>query len=158
MRVNGTDPLVKLLLELNNQNFKTPTPGEKVNMENLSKQVEEILIQKDEVIIRGESLLKPDIQFTRQIHETPEVYLQRISSEMIKMKESQNRIQEEQRQLMKLNDETVNIALRAGLLKELIEGDNVKENSTSSAKETRWLLIFFVSFTALLIIYLTFRK
>jgi len=158
MKVNGTDPLIKLLLELNNQNFKTPTSGEKVNIENLSKQVEEILIQRDEVILRGDTVLKPEIQFIRQLHEAPEAYLQRISSEMIKMKESQNGIPEEKRQLFQPNDSTVEVALRAGLVKELVDQDKLRKITVSDTKETRWLLIISVSFIALLIIYLIFHK
>lgn len=157
MKVNGTDPLIKLLLELNNQNLKMPPSSEKVNMENLSKQVEKILIQRDEVILRGDSLLRSEIQFTRQLHETPVAYLQRISAEMTKMKESQNSIQEE-RQLLQQNDEAVDIALRAGLLKEYVDEDKLEKSIASDTKETRWLLIFSVSFIAVLIIYLIFRK
>lgn len=158
MKVNGTDSLIKLFLELNNQNLKTPTPGEKVNIENLPKQVIEILIQRDEVILRGDLILKPEIQFTRQLHETPEAYLQRISSEMIKMKESQNGIQEEQMQLLRANEGIVDIALKSGLHKELVDQNRLKKSIPSDAKEIRWLLIFSVSLMAVLIIYLIFRK
>lgn len=158
MKVNGTDPLIKPLLELNNQNFMRPASGEKVNIENLSNQIEEILTQSNKVILRGDLILKTEIQFTRQLHETPEVYLQRISSEMIKMKELQNSIQEEQRQLLTPYDDTVDIALRAGLLKEYVEKDKLKESMASDVAETRWLLIFSATFIALLIVYLIFRK
>jgi len=158
MKVNGTDPLAKLLLELNNQSFRAPAPGEKVNSENLSIKVEQILKLSDEVILRGDSLLKQEIQFTRQLHETPEAYLQRISYEMIKLKESQSIMQEEQRQLLHHNNEAVDIALRAGLLKELVDKEKLKKRILSDGKETRWLLIFSVSFIALLIVYLIFRK
>lgn len=158
MKVNGTDSLIKLLLELNNQNFKMPASSEKVNIENLSKRVEEVLAQRDEVILRGDSTPKVEIVFTRQLHETPEAYLQRISCEMIKMKEPQKTIQEEQRHLLPKNDDTVDIALRAGLLKEYVDQNKLKKSIASDGKETRWLLIFSVSFIAVLIIYLIFRK
>jgi len=158
MKVNGPDPLIRLLLDSNNQNSRELVAGEKVNIENLLNQVEEILTQRDEVILRVDLLRKPEIRFTRQLQETPEAYLRRISSEMIRMKESQNSILEEQRQLLYQNDDTLVIALRAGLLKELVDQNRLKKSISSDGKETRFLLIFSTSFIALLIIFLVFRK
>ena len=158
MKVNGTDSLIKSLLELNNQNLKMPPSSEKVNIKNLSNKVEELLIQKDEVNLRGDSLVKAEIQFTRQHHETAEAYLQRISSEMIKIKESQNGEQEDNHQLLHSNEYTADIALRFGLLKEYGDGYKQEENTISNFKETKWILIFSASFIAVLIIYLIFRK
>jgi len=158
MKVNGTDQLIKLLFELKNQNFRTPASSEKVNIEKLSNQIEEIFTQRDEVVLRGDSTLKPEIQFARQLYETPEAYLHRIYTEMIKMRESQNSIQEQQRQLLTKNDEAVDIALRTGLLSEYIGQNKQKRSIPSEGKETRRLLIFSTTFIALLIIYLIFRK
>ncbi len=159
MKISGEGPLLKLLLEFNKENGSTSVPSGKISMENLSKEVEQVLLNRDEVILRGETGLKLKIEFTRQLHEAPEAYLHRISSEMIKMKELENSKLGEQKIMLNLNNEAVDKAIKFGLLKELINHKSKENESLSSyPKENRWLLIFSSVFIGLLIIYLLFLK
>lgn len=155
MKVNGTDPLVKLLLELNKQSVETSETTEKVNVESLSKKVEEILAGRDEVHIKAGTQLKPEVRFTRQLHETPEAYLHRISSEMMKMKEVERKAEMGNHALNPQTD-TVDKAARAGLLKELIDEKRKEGTAASDSKEVRWLLLFSAVFALSLLIYLVF--
>ena len=154
MKVNGTDPLVKLLLELNKQSGEASSTSEKVKMESLSKEVEEILARRDEVLLRGDTKLKAEVQFTRQLHETPEAYLQRISSEMAKMKEAERNLLDREDAAVSLQTDTVDKALRAGLLKELVDQENKVEGRSSDTKDTRWLLVFTFIVVFILLLYL----
>lgn len=156
MKVNGTDPLVKLLLELNKQSVETSATSETVNVESLSKKVEEILAGRDEVYIKAGTQLKTEIQFTRQLHETPEAYLHRISSEMMKMKEVESKAAEMGNHALNPQTDTVDKAARAGLLKELIDEERKEGTAASDSKEVRWLLLFSAVFALILLIYLVF--
>ncbi|MFH5834867.1 hypothetical protein ACHAL6_02165 [Proteiniclasticum sp. C24MP] len=154
MKVNGTDPLVKLLLELNKRSGEASSTSEKVMMESLSKEVEEILARRDEVLLRGDTKLKAEVHFTRQLHETPEAYLQRISSEMAKMKETERNLLDREDAAVSLQTDTVDKALRAGLLKELVDQENKVEGRSSDTKDTRWLLVFTFIVVFILLLYL----
>ncbi|MBO1265352.1 hypothetical protein J3A84_09950 [Proteiniclasticum sp. SCR006] len=156
MKVNGTDPLAKLLMELNKQSNETSAATEKVNVESLSKKVEEILAGRDEVHIKADTQLKPEVHFTRRLHETPEVYFQRISSEMMKTKEVDSNGNAMNNQALHLGTDLVEKAARAGLMKELIDQQKKEQTAASDTKENRWLLIFSAVFVLVLLIYLLF--
>lgn len=155
MKVNGTDPIIKLLLEFNRQGEEASSPG-KGDLDTLSKKVEELLVKRDEVLVKGDVQRKPEVQFTRRFHETPEVYLQRVSSEMMKTKEVDSNENEMYNQALHLGTDVVEKAARAGLMKELIDQQKKEQTADSDTKENRWLLIFTAIFIAILLIYLLF--
>lgn len=87
MKIEGQDPLVKLLLTLQGKSGESGEISEEKALA-VSKEVERILTGKDEMVLQRGG--KTEVEFVRRPGEDPARYLQRVSSEMVKLREEEN--------------------------------------------------------------------
>ena len=89
MRIEGQDPLLKLLQELNQSKGPAGDKAEERNTKEVLKIVQRNLLERDEVQLHGmrDAL---EVHYTRRPEESPESYFQRISAEISKRKEPVN--------------------------------------------------------------------
>ena len=88
MKVNGTEEIIKLLLEVKVGQGGIKNPDRSENLEKTHKNVDE-MIRKDEFIQSGKVInVKSEVEFTKNLNESAEEYLHRISAEVINQRES----------------------------------------------------------------------
>ncbi len=155
MKVNGTDEIIKLLLVV-----KVGEGGIKKTdrTENLEKtlQIVDEMIRKDEFIQSGKvNNIKTEIQFTKNLNESPEAYLHRISAEVINQRESNKTNLNDSDHSSKLNRKDVaKTVTRSGLLKELLFPQNENGNRMLKDIHNKWLSRVIAVFLLVLFIYL----
>jgi|GEM_PF-1209548 len=155
MKVEGQDPLLKLLLSLQVK------PGENTEITEekalaVTKEVEKILGEKDQVILR--SGVKAEVEFIRRPGEDPSKYLQRISTEMAKLREEEKILNHEKKALSEdLHQKMTLQALYHGLGQK-DKSNRKEENEIQKNIESRGpLLLIFIVVLLGLGIFLFFR-
>ena len=157
LKISGPDQIIRLLLEMNAEGRNVEDPGENENYEELSKGIEKIVLQKDEAIIGTSEALKSEVQFIRGSNESPEIYLQRISSEIITQKEALKSGRTDGFSEENLDNNIADHAIRSGLNKEASRfNKDIEDNTLIEAQEIKWLLKITTLFFISLLIYLIF--
>lgn len=159
MKINGSDEIIKLLLEIKvNEGGKNQEVPD--NIDKIAQRVEEIIIRKDEFILRdNKNNTKAEVQFTKSIKESPEMYLQRISAEVISQRENENINSKKRAQTNDLNgNEIIETAARSGLLNDMILSKEGNGNEPSADNDRKWLSRLIIVFLIVMIIYFIFKQ
>lgn len=154
MKVKGTDEIVKLLLEMKVAESDGTNIKSHEILEKTTQKVEEAILRKDEFIPRDQgNHIKAEVQFTKSLHESPEAYLHRISSEVIKLRENMNMDQPDSSEMDDSNTAAVETAIRSGLLKDFTESNGEKKREVAGESSSKWLYRLVVVFSLVLMAY-----
>ncbi|HCW73427.1 MAG TPA: hypothetical protein DHM90_06095 [Clostridiaceae bacterium] len=157
MKVNGTEEIIKLLLEVKVGEGGIKNPDRTENLEKTLKNVDE-MIRKDEFMQSGKvNNVKTEIQFTKNLYESPEAYLHRISKEVINVRENERINLDDSVLHYNLNNNEIGDTItRSGLLKDVLSPINEKSNKTLGDIHNKWLSKVIVIFLLVLFIYFLF--
>ncbi|WP_312651504.1 hypothetical protein [Proteiniclasticum sp.] len=159
MKINGSDEVIKLFLEIKvDEGGKNQETSD--NTEKITQKVEEIIIRKDEFIIRDDrSNAKAEVQFTKSLKESPEMYLQRISAEVISQRENENINSKKRAQTNDLSgNEIIEIVTKSGLLKGVILSKDGNSNEPSADNDRKWIFRLISVFLVVILIYFIFKQ
>ena len=157
MKVSGTGEIIKLLLEVKVGEGEIKNPERTENIEKTLQKVDE-MISKDEFIQNGKvNNVKTEVQFTKNLNESPETYLHRISTEVINQRESiKANLNDSEHSSKLIRKEVAETVTRSGLLKELLFPPNENSNRTLGDINNKWLSRVIAVFLLVLFIYFLF--
>jgi len=157
MKINRTDEIIKLLLEIKLVEGEIRNSSNPDNNQKSAQMVEELILRKDEFIQSDKTyIIKDKIQFSRNYNESPEIYLHRISNEVIKQRENMNIDLVNKTEFNDLNGIRIETAIRSGLLKDFIGANKEKKNEPTIDKVNKWLYRLIMIFSVILLIYFFF--
>lgn len=157
MRIEGQDPLIRILEQINNSSIGHRENGEHLKPEEILKEVERILAERDQVLLTGERS-SLEIEYSRKPGETPETYLQRISAEISRHKENENDLEASDRMLRTGEDAMEKTALYYELAKNgLKREESTALSSDNSSGGEKLLYIFAITVIISVIIYILFK-
>jgi len=158
VRIEGQDPLIKLIQQLNQNHVPSQEGTVELKPEEVLKEVELILRERDQVLLQGEKG-SMTVQYSKKPGESPEAYLQRISLEISKQKENEKELERMNEISRKAMDQSMS---QAALYHELAKDHRKKERSNvSTSDSSQWrenvLYIFFIVMLLSIILYILFK-
>lgn len=144
MRVDGQDPILKLIQQLNLKDVSSLDETKNQKTEEAMKEVRQLLLERDQVLLRGEKD-GVEVQFSRKPGESPESYFQRVSTELLNQKGlEKTRTGEEAQERRDLLGAMSQTALHHGLAKEAQKRAHPVEpanRATPSHRRLLWILV-----------------
>ncbi len=157
MKIEGQDPLLRMLQQLNLNRAGSKENDLNLKPEEVMKEVEKILAERDQVLLTGERS-SLEIEYSRKPGETPETYLQRISAEISRHKENENDLEASDRMLRAGEDAMEKTALYYELAKNgLKREESTALSSDNSSGGEKLLYIFAITVIISVIIYILFK-
>ncbi|WP_313119048.1 hypothetical protein [Proteiniclasticum ruminis] len=157
MRIEGQDPLIRILEQINNSSIGHRENGEHLKPEEVLKEVKLALSERDQVLLTGEkgSL---EITYSRKPGETPETYLQRISLEISRQIEREKEVGS----LNQMREGIEGSMEQTALYHELAKKEFAKERSSASSSNESFpgeklLYIFAITVVISAIVYILFK-
>ena len=159
MRIEGQDPLIKLIQQLNQNHVPSQEGTVELKPEEVLKEVELILRERDQVLLQGEKG-SMTVQYSKKPGESPEAYLQRISLEISKQKENEKEMERMNEISKKGMEQSVS---QTALYYELAKDHRKKEHlnvstSDGSLPREKLLYIFFIVMLFSIILYILFKR
>lgn len=159
VRIDGQDPLLRLLKQLNKSNGNNSEEIEILKPEEGLKELKRNLLDKNQFHQQGEKGAM-EVQFFRKPGESPESYLQRISAAVIKQREMGKELVGTNQDVSKtVQDAMTQTALYHGLAKDSKQKENAHPskagNTTYNLKVLRILtILMFISFVLYIVFHL----
>lgn len=157
MRVEGQDPILSLLKQLNQNNVNEKDNDSITKTEETLKEVERILKERDQVILHDKSEVAV-IRYSKSPGESPELYLQRVAREIsLQDKEVQER-KKMQNSGYSMEDAMAKAALYHALPKKL-QKDRAKQESVNMniSNRNKGLAILVAILLTTVVLYLLFN-
>jgi len=127
MRIEGQDPLIRILEQINNSSIGHRENGEHLKPEEILKEVERVLTERDQVLLTGEKNSQ-EIGYSRKQGEAPETYLRRISWEISRQIEREKEVGS----LNQMREGIEGSMEQTALYHELAKKEFAKERSSAS--------------------------
>ena len=157
MRIEGQDPLIRILEQINNSSIGHRENGEHLKPEEILKEVERVLTERDQVLLTGE-ISSQEIGYSRKQGEAPETYLRRISWEISRQIEREKEVGS----LNQMREGIEGSMEQTALYHELAKKEFAKERSSASSSNESFpgeklLYIFAITVVISAIVYILFK-
>lgn len=157
MRIEGHDPLVRLLEQLNSNSVGNNENGEHLKPEEILKEVERVLTERDQVLLTGEKSSQ-EIGYSRKQGEAPETYLRRISWEISRQKESEKGSGGSDQVQKRIEDAMEQAALYHELAKNTMNSNKSRSPSSGDSLDIEKILYIFTMVMVIsIILYILFN-
>ncbi|SFN83909.1 hypothetical protein [Proteiniclasticum ruminis] len=157
MRIEGHDPLVRLLEQLNSNSVGNNENGEHLKPEEILKEVERVLTERDQVLLTGEKSSQ-EVAYSRKQGEAPETYLRRISWEISRQKESEKGSGGSDQVQKRIEDAMEQAALYHDLAKNSIKRNESRSPSSGDSMGSEKILYLFAMVMVIsIVLYILFN-
>lgn len=158
VRIEGQDPLLRLLQQLNKSNGNSSEEIEKIKPEEALKELKRNLLDKDQFHQQGENGAM-EVQFFRKPGESPESYLQRISAAVIKQREMEKEMLDNNQDVPKtVQDAITQTALYHELAKDSKKNENAHPPMSGNITfQFKLLHIFAILMFISILLYIVFH-
>lgn len=144
MKVEGQDPLIKLLWQLSQNNASVHDEMSHLKPDEALEEMDKILAERDQVLLRGDKGLL-EVQYSRKTGETAKEYLHRISTETSRRKDSLETLDKEDYSLKQDNyNSMINTALYHELGKPMMKEIPSKTQQRNIPYREKFLYIFII--------------
>ncbi|WP_312713117.1 hypothetical protein [Proteiniclasticum ruminis] len=157
MKIEGQDPLLRMLQQLNLNRAGSKENDLNLKPEEVMKEVERILIERDQVLLTGEKSSQ-EIGYSRKQGEAPETYLRRISWEISRQKESEKGSGESDQVQKRIEDAMEQAALYHELAKNTMNRNKSRSPSSGDSLDIEKILYIFTMVMVIsIILYILFK-